>query len=155
MGILQRRVVLSEFLRFASVFVITTIPILAVGAIAPAAASNDRYIALLLFAGVTGLMLMVLLPAWPVIAAVVPKTVSPIRVFRATSGHRWGLVCTAVIGSVGNRLTPDIHTATDGGKAAFICQLGALLTVYSLAIAIGTAATAWQFAAKNDESLMG
>jgi hypothetical protein len=99
------------------------------------------------------LPVMMLLPAWPVAVSVSRNIVSPLRVFRATKGHRWGLVMASIVASAPNRLTPDFATATDGGVAGFYWLLDAALTVFTLIMATSTTATAWQYAVRNDEGV--
>jgi hypothetical protein len=94
-----------------------------------------------------------LLPAWPLAVSLSAGAPSPLRVFRATKGHRWGLIGAAILATAPFRTMPDIMTTTDSGTASFYFLLGSALSAFNLIIATGTAATAWQFTIRNDPAL--
>jgi hypothetical protein len=154
-GIIGRPLSLAGGVKFLLVYALTVVPFLTVMITVAVlgTAEADRYAILWLPGILLASAMVILLPAWPVAASLSPHNVSPLRVFSASKGCRWGLFCATMFAASNNRLSPDVVNARDGGTAAFYALVGASLTVFGLAIMASAAATAWQFATRKDETL--
>lgn len=96
-----------------------------------------------------------LLPAWPFSQALSGRLVSPLRVLRATHGHRWSLVfLTFTESSLGNsKLIPEVSKARNL-LGAIIFGLGhSLFSAVLGLLTAGVAAAAWTFAKRRDPAL--
>ncbi len=158
MAIVARMPSLAGFVRFvlASVFGFT--PVVLAFAILLAAKpwlNPGSRIVILLVAVLVQLAFTAMLPAWAVAQALSAKIVSPLRVLRATRGHRWSLVLAAfVIGGLNNdTVVPKMATATSAVTAAAIALGGIMMGVLTIGFSAAIAATAWRFAVRNDPGL--
>ena len=83
------------------------------------------------------------------------KFFSPTRFYRATRGHRGSLILSgfAVAGMGKADFVPDISKANNVGEAVLIAIADGFLGLLLLGLSAAIAATAWQFAARRDNSL--
>ena len=152
---IQRSV--AAYLRFAATWAAVLLPIAIAIGLLFSAPILGRGQALLFF--VIGLVIAValiaFLPAWPVAQAVSPRFVPPTRILSATRGFRWGLVGMALVLAAMNRqdLVPAVKYAHDLGHAFAYAAAEAGIGTLSFVYAATVAATAYIFAARNDEGL--
>lgn len=76
-----------------------------------------------------GMALVALLPAWPITQAISQNWVSPLAAFRATKGHRGGLLLVALLLGAFNRLIPSIDTTASFTAACVMAVVGAIGSV--------------------------
>ena len=159
MGILREAPTIGGYVRFAAATVALLLPIAAtflVLLLAKGIIPQTAGISVFFCGVIGGVLLLGLLPAWPVAQSLSARIVSPLLVLRATRGHRASLIflmlATSGIGS--SKIIPDVTKAHSIGEAVLI-ELGH--TVFGLipfAFAASIAASAWQFAVRNDRGLV-
>lgn len=76
-----------------------------------------------------GMALVALLPAWPITQAISQNWVSPLAAFRATKGHRGGLILVALLLGAFNGLIPSIDTTASFTAACVMAVVGAIGSV--------------------------
>lgn len=153
MSILSRSPTMAGYLRFLGATVLTFAPIgIAVGA---HFVLGEQGVPIIVVMVILGLMAIVILPAWPVAQALSPAPLSPLRVFKATKGHRWGLVIGTSAVSAFNKFDMDV-AAAGSVIEAFLRGLGATgIGTISAAVLAAFTATAFRFAIRNDPGLYG
>ena len=156
-GILGSRCSIAGYLRFAGASTLAFLPIAIAFGLLFSAPVVGKDAALLLFAGgvAVGFVLMAFLPAWPVAQALSSRFVAPTAVLKATRGFRWGLLgMTLVLGGInGQHLVPDVRDAHDLAHALAYGAGEAGITAVSLMYTAAIAASAFIWAARNDERL--
>lgn len=156
-GIIGTQPSLVGYLRFSAAWAAVLLPIaIAIGLLFSAPLFGKDAAVLLFVVGVlVAVALIAFLPAWPVAQAVSPRFIAPTRIVRATRGFRWGLVGMAMVLAVLNRqdLIPAVKDAHDLGHAFAYAAGEAGIGTLSLIYAATVAATAYIFAARNDEGL--
>jgi hypothetical protein len=145
------------YLRYAATWAVVLLPMLIAVGLLFTAPVIGREGAILSFA--VGILVAVafvaFLPAWPVAQSFSPRVVMPTRVLRATRGFRWGLVGMALVLAAFNRqdLMPSVKDAHDLSHAFAYAAGEAGISTLSFIYAAALAATAFTFAARNDEGL--
>jgi hypothetical protein len=156
-GVLGIKPSLQAYVRFACTSALLVLPVLLAIAVLFATPIIGGGSALLTFgAGVlAGIAIIAFLPAWPIAQSVSSSIVTPMKVFRATRGFRWGLVGAAILLSVFNRqdLVPAVDKAPDLSHAFAYAAGEAGMSTLSMAYTAAVAATAFIFACRNDEDL--
>jgi hypothetical protein len=110
----------------------------------------------LLLAGFAiGFVLVSLLAGWPMAQSLSADFVSPLRMLKATRGHRSSLILLGVaIGGIGRAdFVPDISKANNVGEAVLMAVTDGFVQLVVLGLTAAIAAAAWQFAARQDETL--
>jgi len=123
-------------------------------AFAPAYALDGHpFTGAFLLLAIAALPIIALLPAWPAVQMRAERLTSPLRVFRATKGYRWGLALSFFFpGSLAKAIPPTDAASTLSGALVRFAGHGLLDTFLTL-VAGGIAVTAWQFACERDPSL--
>ncbi len=158
LAIISRQPNVAGFVRFGLASILGFAPLLVGFAILfafkPLLGQGAR-VAIFLVAVAAQLMISAMLPAWSVARALTVKFVSPLRVLRATSGHRWSLLLTAsAIGAVNSdKLVPRMVTATNIWSAVAIAFAGMAVGMLTIGFTAAIAAMAWRFATRNDPRL--
>jgi hypothetical protein len=156
-AILGLRPSLQAYIRFACTSALLLLPLLLAVAVLFATPIIGRTSALFAFGlGVlAGIAIIAFLPAWPVAQSVSSSAVTPLRVFRATRGFRWGLVGAAILLSVLSRqgFVPAVDKATDLSHAFAYAAGEAGMSTLSMIYTAAVAATAFIFVCRNDEDL--
>lgn len=156
-GVIRTSRSLWGFTRFACTSVAVVLPLLAAFGLLFAIPFIGKGVALALFVlvAIGGFLVVAFLPAWPVAQAVSSGFVSPTRVVRATKGFRWSLVTMALILSAFNRqdLLPRVKDAHDLSHAFAYAAGEAGITALSMIYTAVIAATAFEFARRNDARL--
>lgn len=158
LAIIARRPTVAGFGRFALATLAGFAPLVLGLAILLAARpwlGEGPRLAIFLVAMAVQFSFTAILPAWPVTQALSTTIVSPLRVLSATRGHRWSLVvATFVIGALNNdHLVPKMATATSIGTACAIAVADMVIGLLTIGFTAAIAATAWQFAVRNDPGL--
>ena len=91
----------------------------------------------------------------PTAQALSDHFVSPIRILRATKGHRWGLLTASFASTAITKMIPATDTAKSGGQALLLAVGNGATTCASLVLLASIAATAWKFAVQKDPALAG
>jgi hypothetical protein len=156
-GILGRQRSVAGYLRFTGTWTLVFLPIAIAFGLLFCAPVIGRGAALLLFAGgvAVGFVLMAFLPAWPVAQALSSRFVAPTAVLKATRGFRWGLLgMTLVLGGMnGQHLVPDVREARDLAHALAYAAGEAGISAVSFMYTAAIAASAFTWAARNDDRL--
>jgi len=156
-GVLRVRPTVIGYIRFACTSALVLLPALLALGVLFAAPAIGRTNALMGFSVgiVIGLALITFLPAWPVAQSFSSSVVMPTRIFKATSGFRWGLVGAVILLSAFNRqdFIPQVGHASDVGHAFLYAAGEAVISTLSMMYAAVVAATAFLFACRNDEKL--
>ena len=102
-----------------------------------------------------GFLIAAWLPAWPAAQSISATLINPVRIFKATRGHRWGLIGMALVLSAINRqkLIPDVDKAGDLAHAFAYAAGEAGTNAISMIYTAAVAATAYAFTCRNDEDL--
>lgn len=158
LGILRRQTSFRGYARFAVTSVGTIVPMgltLALAIFGKPYLSNGARISMLLAGLALGFVLASLLAGWPVAQSLSAEFVSPLRVLRATRGHRGSLIFVgfAAAGMGRSNLVPDIAKANNLGEAALIALADGFLGLLFLGLTAAIATAAWQFAARQDDAL--
>jgi len=160
LGIVGRPTSLRGYARFALTSIAIIAPFgftLAFAILAKPFLTVGVRVSVLLVGFVVTFVLASLLAGWPVAQSVSTKFVSPIRLLKATRGHRRSLLflgfAAAGVGSAGRDLVPDISKANNIGEALFIAIADGFIGVLVLGLTAAIAAAAWQFAASQDDVL--
>lgn len=151
-AIIARPASLAGSLRFFLTAMVLGVPFLAffVGTLLLVGKPGGQ---LMIIALLLWMPVLLIMPAWPVAAALSPGFVSPLRLFRATRGHRRGLVLAGFLASAPSKMVSDLGPAATSGVAGFHWLLDTGASVLTLALATSTAATAWRYAVSNDPGL--
>jgi hypothetical protein len=153
-GVLRARPSLVAYIRFACTSALVLLPAVLAISVLFAAPAVGRSTALLAFIiGIlVGLVFIVFLPAWPVAQAFSSSVVMPTKIFRATSGFRWGLVGAVILLSAFNRqdLIPPVDHAKDIAHASAYAAGEAIISTLSMMYTAAVAATAFLFACRNE-----
>lgn len=157
-GIARRSASLWGYSRFALTSVATVAPlILTLGLLvfAKPYLSEDARLWLLLTGVVIGFLFASLLAGWPMTQSTSSVFVSPLRVFRATRGHRGSLIFLGfAAGGIGRAdMVPDISSANNFGEAVLIALADGLVGLLVLGLTAAIASAAWQFIIHADPSL--
>ena len=153
MSILSLLPTMAGYLRFLCATVLTFAPIgIAIGA---HFGLGEQGVPIIVIMAALGLMAIVILPAWPVAQALSSTPLSPLRVFMATKGHRWGLVIGTFAVSAFNKFDMDIPAASNATEALLRGLGAAGIGTISAAVLGAFTATAFRFAVRNDSSLRG
>jgi hypothetical protein len=158
--IMGRRPSFLGFLRFITATVILLLPIAATFGVLllfKSLMSEGVRLAIFLIGLFSGLAFITLLPAWPLAQAAQATFVSPLSVFRATRGHRGGLIFISfALGAINKAdFIPKMQPANSVGEVVLIATGQTLMSLISIALTAIIAATALQFATRNDASLDG
>jgi hypothetical protein len=157
-GIVGKAPTVRGYMRFGLTSIATVLPIGLTIALAilwkPYLSEGARVLALL-FGLASSFILASLLVGWPMAQSVSAGLVSPIRIMKATQGHRWSLVLLGFLGASieGSELVPDISQASNVGEATLIAIADGCIRLFVLGLTAAIAATAWQFAARRDGTL--
>ena len=160
LGIAHRPVSVGGYFRFLASYVAILIPLIA-AIVFPLLAGGDvsrnvRYgvfgIGLLV-----GLLIVSLLPAWLVAQSLSARLISPLKIVRATRGHRWSLIGLSLfVSALGDaKLFGDIRKAGNVGDALLAEGGSVLQSLLTFAVAASVAATAWHAAARAEPDLGG
>jgi hypothetical protein len=145
------------FIKFTTVTIVTFMPILSSLAVliyaARAGLHNGFIISTVLTLLLIGLLFVAFLPAWPIAQAISARFVSPMRIVKATKGHRWSLILVMFAASSVNKLVPSMSSATNIGEAIALALFGAVVGAATLVLTASIAVTAWKFAVRRDASL--
>jgi hypothetical protein len=157
-GILRAEPTVRGYGRFLASFAAIALPAAGIAGLVVATkslfAAEDRM--LLLAVGVlVSLIMLIFLAAWPLAQAQSDKIISPVRVFRATRGHRWGLYASSLMAGVasGGTFLPEIASAQKLGQAVFFASGHLALGLFSFGLTASLMAAALVFAGRNDETL--
>lgn len=157
-GVLRAEPTVRGYGRFLASFAAIALPAAGIAgfliATNPLVAAEKRM--LLLSVGViVSLIMLIFLAAWPLAQAQSDKIISPVRVFRATSGHRWGLYASSLMAGVvsGGTFLPEIASAKKLGEAVFFASGHLALGLFSFGLSASLMAAALVFAGRNDETL--
>jgi hypothetical protein len=157
-GVLRAQPTLRGYGRFLASFAAIALP--AAGIAGFVVATKSLFAAehrMLLFSVgvVVSLIMLILLAAWPLAQAQSGKIISPVRVFRATSGHRWGLYASSLMAGIasGGTFLPEIASAKKLGQAVFFASGHLALGLFSFGLTASLMAAALVFAGRNDETL--
>lgn len=157
-GILRVEPTVRGYGRFLAGFAAMALPAAGIAgflvATNPLVAAENRM--LLLSVGVlVSLIMLIFLAAWPLAQAQSDKFISPVRVFRATRGHRWGLHASSIMAGIasGETFLPEIASAQKLGQAVFFASGHLALGLFSFGLAASLMAAALMFAGRNDETL--
>jgi hypothetical protein len=158
LGILGRQTSFAGYARFAVTSIAAMAPLGLTFAAAIAAkpySTEGVRVSMLLTGMVVSFVLMSLLAGWPVAQSLASQVVSPIRVFRATRGHRRSLLFVGFAAAAIGRsdLIPDIAKASNIGEASLIAIADGAINLLVLGVTAGIAAAAWQFAVREDDAL--
>ena len=158
LGIVRRSASFRGYARFALTSVAIVVPLgltLSLIIFGKPYLTEGTRVAVLLVVFVITFGLGSLLVGWPVAQSMSRKFVSPIRFYRATRGHRGSLILSgfAVAGMGKADFVPDISKANNVGEAVLIAIADGFLGLLLLGLSAAIAATAWQFAARRDNSL--
>ena len=117
--------------------------------------SDTGVIWLLIACLITSFLIVSLLPAWPMAQSLSRSLVSPIKVLKATRGHRGSLILLAFATSgIGRAGTLPAMAASDSAVDASLVAFGnALIGLILTIVFAGIAAVTWQFAVRNDATL--
>jgi hypothetical protein len=151
---------LNPSLRSCLLFVVTTLSvftpiILAVGlaSFLPSIIGKQASATIFIFLLLTGLVAVVLLPAWPVAQSASQRFVSPLQLLRAGKGSRWGLIVfSSVVGGTSKWLPPVSSESGWPERGLLIAAHGCTNGGANLLTA-SVAAAAWLVAVKNDPTL--
>jgi hypothetical protein len=156
-GVLRARPSMVAYIRFACTSALVFLPTVLAISVLFAAPALGRSAALLAFGIgiIVGLVVIALLPAWPVAQAFSSSVVMPTKIFKATTGFRWGLAGAVLLIGALNRqdLIPPVDHAKDVPHAFAYAAGEALLSTLSMMYTAAVAATAYLFACRNDEDL--
>lgn len=111
--------------------------------------------AILLAAAFVGLFGVPLLSGWPATQAQSSRLVSPMKIFRATKGYRWGLFVASYASTAINKIIPATDTAKSDGQAIVLAIGNGAVSCASVVLLAAMAATAWKFAIRADPQLAG
>ena len=154
-GVVRVAPSMRAYIRFACTSTLMLLPLALAIAVLFAAPIIGRTAVVIAFGvgAVAGLAIVAFLPAWPVAQAFSSSIVTPLKVFRATRGFRWGLVGAAILLIVFNRqdLVPEVDKATDLSHAFAYAAAQAGISTLSMIYTAAVAATAFAFACRNDE----
>jgi hypothetical protein len=158
LGIVGRQTSLRGYGRFALTSVATVVPLgltLALAILGKPYLTQGARISALLVGLVATFVVASLLAGWPVAQSLSVEFVSPIRVLRATRGHRGSLIFVGFVATgLGNSdLVPSIAKASNIGEAAFIAVANGFLSLLFFGLTAAIATAAWQFAARQDDAL--
>jgi hypothetical protein len=156
-GILSARSSVVAYIRFVCTSALVLLPAVLAISVLFAAPEVGRSAALVAcgIGIIVGLVVIALLPAWPVAQAFSSSVVMPTKIFNATTGFRWGLAGAVILLSALNRqdLIPPVDHAKDVPHAFAYAAGEALLSTLSMMYTAAVAATAYLFACRNDEDL--
>ena len=93
------------------------------------------------------------LPSWPILQARAQFGVAPLRVLKATKGHRWSLIVIMFAGSGINRIVPSMSDANDIGTAVLLACGNFVVNCATLMLTASAAVTAWRYAIREDPGL--
>lgn len=102
-----------------------------------------------------GWLELTMLPAWPVAQALSLNFVSPIRIARATHGHRWSLISVSLGAGILYRIVPQTSTGHNLGEATVLALGQGFISALTMMVFVAVGVTAWRYAAGNDPSLKG
>jgi uncharacterized membrane protein YqjE len=158
LGILARPTSFRGYASFALTSIATVAPLgltLALAIFGKPFLTEGARVSLLLIGLVVTFVLASLLAGWPVAQSLSREFVSPIRVLRATRGHRGSLIFLgfAAAGIGRSNLVPDIAKANNVGEAALIAIADGFIGLLVLGLTAAIASAAWQFAAREDDAL--
>jgi hypothetical protein len=157
-AITRREASLSGYVRFALTSLAALLPL---GLTLLTLISGKEYISegarvsVLLVGLVITFLFSSLLAGWPMAQSLSAAFVSPIRVLRATRGHRGSLIFLgfAAAGIGKSDLLPQISKADNIGEAVLIATGNALIDLFVIGLTAAIAVAAWQFAARADPTL--
>jgi hypothetical protein len=156
-GVLRARPSVVAYIRFAFTSALMLLPALLAILVLFASPAVGRSAALLTFVIgiIVGLVVIAFLPAWPVAQAFSSSVVMPTKIFKATSGFRWGLIGAVILLSAFNRqdLIPPVDHAKDIAHASAYAAGEAVISTLSMMYTAAVAATAFLFACRNDADL--
>lgn len=96
---------------------------------------------------------LIFLPAWPLAQALASRAVGPMRMLRATKGHRGALFTVSFVTGAFNRVVPDIDKARSFLEAGLIALADTAVTFATLVLGASIAVTAWKLAVEKDSDL--
>lgn len=152
-SILCRHPTVTGYLRFLGTTVLTFAPFgIAIGAYF---SFGEQGVSIIVVMAILGLAAIWMLPAWPVAQALSPAPLSPLRVFKATKGHRWGLIIGTSVVSTFNKFDMDVAAAGSATEALLRGVGAAGIGTIAIAVVAAFTATAFRFAVRNDAGLHG
>ena len=144
--------------KFTAVTILTFVPMLSSLAIliymSDTGAHDVLSISTVMALFITGLLIVIFLPAWPIAQSISTCFVSPMQIVKATKGYRWSLILVFFAASGVNKLVPSMSSATNVGEAIALALGGAVAASATLVLTASIAVTAWKFAARRDASLV-
>lgn len=153
LSILCRNPTATGYLRFLAATAMTVAPFgIAIGAYFSLGEQGGPISVVMAILGLTAIWM---LPAWPIAQALSTTPLSPWRVFKATSGHRWGLIIGASAVSAFNKFDMDIAKASSTAEALLRGVGEAGIGTIAIAVLAAFTATAFRFALRNDPGLYG
>jgi hypothetical protein len=111
--------------------------------------------ALLALLALTGVVLVVMLPAWPIEQSQSARFISPLRALEATKGHRIYLFILTGLASSVDRLVPTLTAIHNPSQVVLSLAENTVANAFGNLFAAGVAASAFMFAIKNDPLLAG
>lgn len=120
-----------------------------------AAFLNAGPVLLLLLMALLVILVIPLFTAWPMAEAITLKSISPLRVCRATRGHRGSLIFISFTSTgIGNgKFIPPMSMAQSFIEAVLIGVAHIFPKLIAMALIASITATAWTFAMRNDPGL--
>lgn len=153
MSILSRWSTFPGYLRFLATTVLTFAPFgIAVGAYY---ATPDQAVPIIVVIVIIGIIAIIMLPAWPAAQALCPAALSPLRVLKATKGHRWGLILGTSAVSAINKIDMKVAEAGSANEAILGALVAAALGIISTVLLAVLTAMAFRYAVRNDPDLYG
>jgi hypothetical protein len=156
MAMIPMRGSILSCLRFAPVMVaLQSAPLLGIGLLVLAPGDMDRTaliipVLLLLFSGI---IISALLAGWPIAQAVAARPVSPFAAYRASAGHRWGLIVASFCMPALGKIVPNISTARTNIEAIAIAVGNGVVSCAIIIFTAAIAVTAWKLARDHDVML--
>jgi hypothetical protein len=157
-GIAGRPVTFSGYARFALTSIATAVPIaltLTLFIFGKPFITEGVRLSVLLIGFVGGFVLASLLAGWPMAQSMSADFVSPLRLLKATRGFRGSLILLGFVDGaiVKPDFIPDLSKASNVGEAVLIAIADGFIALFFLGLTAAIAAAAWQFAARQDDTL--
>ncbi len=99
------------------------------------------------------IVILALMPGWPLRQAVSTTFVGPREAFRSTYGFRWQLIAGALIAGNINRVVPSVADSHDLWTACFIAAVGGIAAVGSAMVGLAISVSAWRRMQQTIESI--
>lgn len=158
MSMISRRESAIGFLRFAAAFfAVFSLFVIGIGGLLEFLPNSHKgfIVPICVILIVLGWLVSIFLPALPVAQALSSKTISPLRLLRATKGHRWSLFLVPFVASALNHILPSTAKAQSLTQAVLYAAGNSAVGVFSLTFFVAVSVTAWRYASANDKKLYG